>query len=92
MIFREAVAILQKTVPGHLDLGHTQTKLGKALLRQQKYPQALEQTLAGYQILNKQTGPKGALTLRARKDLVAEYEGLKQPAEADRYRDAAPAK
>jgi len=42
--------------------------------------------MAGYQILVKQTNPAISFLQAARKDLAAEYDGLKQPEMAAKFR------
>ena len=61
-------------------------KLGRTLLHQNRYEEAEVETLASYGILTKQTSPDTSFVRAARKDLAAEYDGLKQPEKAAKYR------
>jgi len=61
-------------------------KLGRTLLRERRYQDAAEETLTGYQVLTKQTSPSTSFLRAARKDLVADYEALKKPDQAARFR------
>jgi len=61
-------------------------KLGRTLLHQNRYEEAEVETRASYEILTKQTSPDTSFVRAARKDLAAEYDGLKQPEKAAKYR------
>ena len=52
----------------------------------ERYKDAQPETLAAFEILIKQTSPATSYIGAARKDLAAEYDGLKQPQEAAKYR------
>jgi serine/threonine protein kinase/tetratricopeptide (TPR) repeat protein len=81
--FREALAMYAKTLPkDHKLLGITRIRLGDALVAERRYKDAEVESLAGYQILMKQTNPPPNWMHSARKDLLAEYEALNQPAKA----------
>ncbi len=85
--YREAVARFEKAQgPDHLNTGIGRIKLGRSLLRQGRYVEAEQQTLAGYDILMKQTNPQVSFLQSARKDLIADYEALKQPGKAARFK------
>jgi serine/threonine-protein kinase len=60
-------------------------KLGRALLHQRRFAEAQVETLAGYEIMVKQANPAVTFVQNARKDLVAEYDSLKQPDKAARF-------
>ena len=60
-------------------------KLGRSLLRQRRFAEAQVETLAGYGIMVKQANPAVTFLQNARKDLVAEYDSLKQPEKATRF-------
>jgi serine/threonine-protein kinase len=72
--------------PDNVNTGEARLKLGRTLLRETRYKQAQPETLAAYQILIKQTSPATSYIRAARKDLAAEYDALKEPQEAARYR------
>jgi hypothetical protein len=63
---------------GHFHDGFT----GVALVAEHRNEEALVESFAGYQILMTQTNPPPKWMQSARKDLVAEYEALNQPARA----------
>jgi serine/threonine-protein kinase len=86
-LFREVVRRYGETLSAdHLYMGITRVKLGRALLRQQRYAEAEAETRAGYDILMAQTEPAIAHVKSARTDLAEEYEALKQPENAARFR------
>jgi hypothetical protein len=60
-------------------------------LRQDRYAEAEAETRAGYEILVKQMDPKVTWLVNARKDLAEEYDALKQPEQAARFRAEAAA-
>ncbi|MGE5733114.1 MAG: tetratricopeptide repeat protein, partial [Gemmatimonas sp.] len=86
-LYRDAVRRFSETQgPDHLNTAIARTKLGRALLRQRKFVAAREETLAGYEILVKQTNPSISFVTAAKKDLVAEYDSLGKPEEAKKYK------
>jgi serine/threonine-protein kinase len=86
-IFRDVVRRLTETLSaGNVNTGIARVKLGRALLRQNRYGEAQVETLAGYEILTRQTSPSTSFIRAARKDLVADYEALKQPEKAAKFR------
>jgi serine/threonine-protein kinase len=88
-LFREALRRYAETLPAdHLYVGIAQIKMGRALLLQGRYADAERATLAGYKIVGAQSNSGVTWLQNARKDLIAEYEGLKQPVEAAKYRVA----
>ncbi|HEV8197609.1 MAG TPA: serine/threonine-protein kinase [Gemmatimonadales bacterium] len=85
--YRETVAIFEKTQgPAHLNTGIARIKLGRSLLRQNRYAEGEKETLAGYEILSKEANPQVSFLTAARKDLIADYEGMKQPDKAARFK------
>jgi len=85
--FRESIEAYAGAVPANnLDVGITRIKLGRALLHQRRYAEAERETLAGYRIVSAQADPGISFLVAARKDLVADYEELGRPADADRFR------
>lgn len=86
-LFREALQLYSETLPaGHPTEGIGRIRLGRALLRQGRYAEAESETLAGYKILMKQGSPPIGYLQNARKDLAEEYEALKQPENATKFR------
>jgi hypothetical protein len=53
---------------------------------QGRFPEALKETLAGYEILMKQAPPSVTWVQRTASDLAAEYDSLGRPAEAAKVR------
>ncbi len=84
--FREAIAMYAQTLPAtHLNVGIATIKLGRSLLRQHRYAEAVKESAAGYDIVLKQTDPSIGWLTNARKDLVAAYDSLGMPQKAARY-------
>jgi serine/threonine-protein kinase len=72
-LFREALAMYAQTLPpGSLNEGITRLRLGRALLRQNRFQEAHAESLAGYQIVSKQDSPSVSFLKNAREDLAAE--------------------
>lgn len=72
--------------PDHVNVGITRIKLGRALLRQRRYADAASESLAGYEILIKQSNPGVSFLKAARTDLALAYDALRQPEQAQRFR------
>ena len=86
-LFRDVVRRYKETLPAdNVNLAIAHVKLGRTLLRQNRYKDAESETLAGYEILSKQSSPSTSFIHAARKDLAAEYEALNQPQKAARFR------
>ncbi len=86
-LFRDVVRRFQETLPAdNVNLGIAHLKLGRTLLRQNRYEDAESETSAGYEILKKQSSPATSFMHAAQKDLTAEYEGLNQPEKAAQFR------
>ena len=86
-LFRDVIRRYQETLPAdNVNLAIARIKLGRTLLRQNRYKDAESETRAGYAILVKQSSPSTSFIRGARKDLAAEYEALNQPQEAARFR------
>jgi len=84
---RQAVAhYVESLSPNHLNTGVARIKLGRALLGERRYTEAEVESLAGYEILTKQTSPTVTWLKSAREDLVAEYDALGQPEKAQKFR------
>jgi serine/threonine protein kinase/Tfp pilus assembly protein PilF len=86
-LYRQAIPIyMQSQSPTHINTGIARIKLGRTLLRQQRYAEAEAESRAGYDILITQMDPKVSWLMNARKDLAAEYDGLKRPEQAAKFR------
>jgi serine/threonine protein kinase/tetratricopeptide (TPR) repeat protein len=72
--------------PDHVNVGITRIKLGRALLRQGRHADAAAESLAGYEILIKQTNPGVSFLRAARTDLALAYEALGARDKAARFR------
>jgi serine/threonine protein kinase/Flp pilus assembly protein TadD len=71
--FRQALAMYSQTLPpGSLDEGITRIKLGRALLRQDRFADAHAETYAGYQIVSRKQAPTVTYLQNARQDLADE--------------------
>jgi serine/threonine-protein kinase len=86
-LFRDVIRRYAETLPAdNVNIAIAHIKLGRTLLRQNRYKDAEPETLAGYEILIRQSSPSTSFTRAARKDLAAEYEALNQPQKAARFR------
>jgi len=86
-IFRDVVRRFTETLSAdNVNTGIAHIKLGRTLLREKRYTEGGAETLAGYNILVKQTSPNTSFVRAARKDLIADYEGMGQPEKAEKYR------
>src|SRR5579864_2894700 len=86
-IFRQAIPIfVESQSANHINTGVARIKLGRTLLRQNRYDEAESESRAGYEILIKQMDPKVSWLMNARKDLGEEYDVLKQPEQAAKFR------
>ena len=86
-LYRQAIVIYSSAQsPEHLNTGIARTKLGRSLLRQGRFAEAALESLAGYEIVSKQSDPAVSFLKNARKDLVAAYDSLGQPDKAARFR------
>lgn len=85
--FRDAVQRFTAALsPGHTQTGIARLKLGRALLRQRRFREAIEESLAGYEILSTQTEPATSFLRAGRQDLAAAYDSLGQHELAARFR------
>jgi serine/threonine-protein kinase len=76
-LFRQALAMYATTLPaGSVDEGITRIKLGRALLRQDRYGDAQAQSQAGYQIVSRRQSPSVRYLQNARQDLAEEASKL----------------
>ena len=86
-LYREAITIYTATQGAdHLNTGIARIKLGRTLLRQDRFAEAEHESRAGYEILSKQTDPAVSWLNSARDDLVKDYEALGRPVDAERFR------
>lgn len=86
-LYRQAIPIyVESQSPAHINTGIARIKLGRTLLRQRRYAEAEAETHAGYDILSPQMDPKVSWLMNARKDLAEEYDGMKQPEQAAKFR------
>jgi eukaryotic-like serine/threonine-protein kinase len=86
-MFRQVIQCYAETLsPTHQFRAIAQIKLGRALTGEKRYAEAESETLAGYNMLLKQTSPTVSWLQSARKDLVTIYEALQQPDQAAHFR------
>jgi len=86
-LYRDVVRRFTESLSSdNVNTGIARIKLGRTLLREKRFREAEIETLAGYTILQKQTSPSTSFLRAARKDLVAEYEGLKKPERSAKFR------
>ena len=86
-LFRRAGAMYRATLaPENLNIPIAQIKLGRVLLRQRRFAEAIVETEAGYRLLVKQADPSSGFLRAARRDLTAAHDSLGHRAEAERYR------
>ena len=84
--FRDALQIYAQTLPpNHLNVAIVRVKLGRALIPQRRYADAEAQSLAGYEVLMKQSNAPANWLENARKDLVEEYGALHEPDKAAKF-------
>ena len=69
-----------------LSTGIAQLKLRHVVLRQRRYLEAEEHTLAAYRVVNEQSAPPVSRLKSARKDLAEIYSALGQPEKAQEFR------
>jgi eukaryotic-like serine/threonine-protein kinase len=92
-IYRQVVPIFTESQSAnHINTGIARIKLGRVLLRQRRYAEAVSESRAGYGILIKQMDPKVSWLVNARTDLAEEYDALKQPEQAEKFRVEAAAR
>jgi len=86
-MFRDAIRRFTETLGAdNVNTGEAHIKLGRTLLREKRYKEAEVESRAGYNNLIRQTSPATSYIRAARKDLVADYEALKQPEKAARFK------
>jgi serine/threonine-protein kinase len=86
-MFRDVVRRFSDALsPNDLNTGTARIKLGRALLGQKRYAEAEGHTLAGYNIMIRQTSSGVSWVQSARKDLITIYDALGQPQKAAEFR------
>jgi len=86
-LLRQAIAIYGETLaPDHVNTAIGRVKLGRVLLRSGRFAEGARETLAGYEILIRQTDPATSFIRAARKDLIVDYDSLGQADKAARFR------
>ena len=86
-IYRDVVRRYTEALsPSHPNTGIARIKLGRSLLRQQRYTEAEVESRAGYEILIKQTNPTISWLQNARQDLAEEYTALGRPADTAKFK------
>jgi serine/threonine-protein kinase len=87
--FYEALEIYAQTLPpDHLNVGIARVRLGRALLLDKHYSEAESESRVGYEILKKQPSAPERWINNAQTDLAREYELLRQPDKAEKFRTA----
>jgi serine/threonine-protein kinase len=85
-LYRDAIRRYSEALsPDNLNVGIARIKLGRTLLRQKRYSEGEVETLAGYNILIKQSNPATSFVHAARMDLAADYDGLQMPDKAAKF-------
>jgi eukaryotic-like serine/threonine-protein kinase len=87
-IYRDVVRrFTEELGSNNVNTGIAEIKLGRTLLREKQYKEAQQESLSGYEVLAKQTSPSSSFVRAARRDLAAEYEALKEPKDAAKFRE-----
>ena len=71
----------------NINTGMSQVRLGRTLLREDKYQQAAEHSRVGCEILSAQTSAQTSFVQGALHDLIADYTALNQPREAAEFKE-----
>jgi len=86
-LFRDVLRRYAETpAADHQLVGIERIRLGRQLALQRRYAEVESESLAGYEILMKQTSPPERWLKMAREDLVAAYEAQKKADKAERFR------
>lgn len=86
-IYRQVIPLYTETQSvTHVNTGIARTKLGRTLLRQHRYAEAEVESRAGYDILSTQMEARVSWLVNVRGDLVEEYDALKEPEQATKFR------
>lgn len=87
-MFREVLQRLEKVLPAeNINIAIAKIKLGRTLLGERRYGDAEQYSRSGYDSLIKQSSPSTVFVQYAREDLAAEYDDLRRPQDARRFRD-----
>ncbi|MEP6589728.1 MAG: serine/threonine-protein kinase [Gemmatimonadota bacterium] len=85
--YRDALARFTAALgPEHSNTAIARIKLGRTLLRERRFAEAVVESEAGYRILGKQSEPGTSFLQAARKDIAAAYDTLGQPERGRLYR------
>jgi serine/threonine-protein kinase len=85
--FRQVVPLFTETQGAtHVNTAIARQKLGRALVRQHRYVEAEVESRAAYEILSKQMDASVGWLRSLRHDLIEEYDALKKPDLAARFR------
>ncbi len=86
-MYREVIPLYVETQSAtHVNTGIARMKLGRILLHEDRYAEAAHESQAGYDILITQMDPGVSWLVKAREDLVEEYDALKRPDLAAKFR------
>ena len=86
-LLREALQRFAATLPpGHALAGTARVRLGHVLLRERRYADAEHESRAGYEILMTKASSSVSWIQTAREDLAIEYDSLRWPDTAARFR------
>ena len=86
-LYRDAIRSFTETQgPDHLNTGIAHVKLGRTLLKENRFGDARIESLAGHDILVKQASPSLSFLQNSLKDLAAAADSLKQADAAAAYR------
>jgi tetratricopeptide (TPR) repeat protein len=85
-IFRDVIQrFTEAQSANHLNTGMARIKLGRTLLSEQRYTEAEKETLAGYEIVRRQSRASVSWLNAARRDLVKIYHALNEPDKASQF-------
>lgn len=86
-IYRDVVARYEKALPaGHVNTAVARIRLGRSLLRQRRFGEAVEESQAGYELLRDAAHVSVSWLQGARQDLAAAYAALGEVERAAQYR------
>lgn len=84
-MFEETLAVYRQVLPAdHSLVAEIEIRIGRTLLREERYAEAEPHTLAGYTVLAGD-GHETSWVVSGRRDLAAIYEALGQPEKAARF-------
>jgi serine/threonine-protein kinase len=86
-MYRDVVARYEKALPaGHVNTAVARIRLGRSLLRQRRFGEAVAESQAGYQMLRGAAHASVSWLQGARQDLAAAYAALGEGERAAQYR------